>query len=640
MKFCLIGPGGTSIPPNGWGAVESIVWDYSLELEKRGHKVVIINEIHPPYIIDRTNAENPDVVYIMYDDHISVVQFLKCPRIFYMSHYAYITQPGFKEKQPHYFHHIFKQVIDNQRYITLNAISEEVLAVYKEHGYKGKANVIHNGARADMFLYDQPEYPNKSIYVGKIENRKAQWKYQSIPGIDFAGNYHNSSFNTNNPNYLGEWTKPVLYGNLTKYANLILLSDGEADPLVVKEALVAGLGVVVSECASANLDRTHPFITVIPNDKLDDIPFVTEQIESNRKISVRMRSQIREYGLNEFSWSSVIDQFLQGIYLKIALIGPGIMPIPPPGWGAVEILIWDYYKELTKLGHKVDIINTPDMGEIVKKVNHPGYERVYEKVFEQGYDFVHLHYDVFWPILEQLQCPRIAMTSHYPYIDQVDKHAGDGYSQIFKSICNNTNHHIFALSKKDYDMFEKNAVNKSNIQLLLNGANPEEISLVENGSLIDKSIYIGKIENRKQQHKYCSIPNVHYYGKCEDDSFGQKECYKGEPSRIELMGLLANYGNLVLLSTGENGTPLVIKEALMAGLPIVTNRFSANDLDLTLPFIDIIPDDKLDDLEYIEKVIVENRKKQMYKHQIREYTIREFSWEGLVQKYIKRIELY
>jgi hypothetical protein len=28
--------------------------------------------------------------------------------------------------------------------------------------------------------------------------------------------------------------------------------------------------------------------------------------------------------------------------MKIALIGPGIMPIPPPGWGAVEFFFCDY----------------------------------------------------------------------------------------------------------------------------------------------------------------------------------------------------------------------------------------------------------------------------------------------------------
>ena len=77
----------------------------------------------------------------------------------------------------------------------------------------------------------------------------------------------------------------------------------------------------------------------------------------------------------------------------------------------------------------------------------------------------------------------------------------------------------------------------------------------------------------------------------------------------------------------------------MAGLPIVTNRFSANDLNLSLPFIDIIPDDKLDDLAYIESVINENRTKQIYKDAIREYALREFSWGGLVKTYSDTITL-
>ena len=41
--------------------------------------------------------------------------------------------------------------------------------------------------------------------------------------------------------------------------------------------------------------------------------------------------------------------------MKITLIGPGIMPIPPTGWGACEILIWDTKLALEKLGHEVQI---------------------------------------------------------------------------------------------------------------------------------------------------------------------------------------------------------------------------------------------------------------------------------------------
>ena len=50
--------------------------------------------------------------------------------------------------------------------------------------------------------------------------------------------------------------------------------------------------------------------------------------------------------------------------MRITLIGPGIMPIPPTGWGACEILIWDTKLALEALGHEVQIINTKDARQI------------------------------------------------------------------------------------------------------------------------------------------------------------------------------------------------------------------------------------------------------------------------------------
>ena len=55
--------------------------------------------------------------------------------------------------------------------------------------------------------------------------------------------------------------------------------------------------------------------------------------------------------------------------MKIVIVGPGIMPIPPSGWGAVEILIWDSKVALEKLGHTVEIVNTQSPMEIIKKIN-------------------------------------------------------------------------------------------------------------------------------------------------------------------------------------------------------------------------------------------------------------------------------
>ena len=313
MNICLIGPGFKPIPPIGWGAVESVIWDYYINLKKRGYPVKIINNNDLQTVVEEINANTYTHVHIMYDDYIVIVPYLKNNiKIFYTSHYAYITQDNFKNTQISYFNNIFMKVIQNQNRIIINALSEEIKKIYIEYGFdKKNINIIHNGARDDEFCYYQlPKYKHKSIYLAKIENRKKQYKYQQINNIDFVGNYHNSTFDVNNKNYLGEWNKEILYSELSNYGNLILLSDGEADPLVVKEALLCGLGVVISECSSANLDKHMDFITIIPNNKLDDINFISKEIIKNRLFSINNRENIRKYAMEKFSWKSVIDKYV------------------------------------------------------------------------------------------------------------------------------------------------------------------------------------------------------------------------------------------------------------------------------------------------------------------------------------------
>jgi glycosyltransferase involved in cell wall biosynthesis len=326
--------------------------------------------------------------------------------------------------------------------------------------------------------------------------------------------------------------------------------------------------------------------------------------------------------------------------MKICLVGPGIMTIPPVGWGAVEILIWDYFNELLNQGHAVNIVNKLRHNSREQNDTNSSYcQQLIAEINSGNYDFVHVHYDCLYHILPFLTCKKIGITSHYPYIEQPVKHMADGYSNIFRSICNNTNHTIFALSKKDYNVFQLFSLNVDKIVLMYNGANSNDITIIDekNKNLSNKTIYLGKIEQRKCQHLYKSLPNVNFYGRCTDETFNKLEQYKGELTRNELLNILSNHGNMLLLSNGENGTPLVLKEALMAGLPIVVNKYSADDLDMTQPFIDIISEDKLNDLSYIENVVNNNRKKQHLHKEIRQYAMQHFSWEILVAKYAKNI---
>lgn len=313
MKIVLIGPGLAPIPPKGWGAVESLVWDYYLNLKERGYEVEIVNT-NPGKVIKICLKMKPDIIHIMYDDHICLVPRLKwCPKIIYTNHYAYITSKYLETKYRSYLQTHMRRVLNFSQEITFNCLSPKIKEVFIKYGFpEERINVLHNGAREDVFRFSEEcKFPQKTICIGKIELRKRQYVIQGIDGIDFAGNYHNSPFAKKESNYLGEWTKEVLYDQTTNYANLILVSDGEADPLVVKEALMAGLGVVVSECASENLDRERDFIDVIPDNKLNDISYVTEIVRENRRKSVSMRNEIRKYALENFSWKSVIDRYIE-----------------------------------------------------------------------------------------------------------------------------------------------------------------------------------------------------------------------------------------------------------------------------------------------------------------------------------------
>lgn len=310
--------------------------------------------------------------------------------------------------------------------------------------------------------------------------------------------------------------------------------------------------------------------------------------------------------------------------MKICLVGPGIMPIPPLGWGAVESLIWDYSTILKNFGFDVDIINESNTEIILDTIN------------SGSYDFVHIHYDVFYHIIPRINCKNVAISSHYPYVDQFDKHQSDGYNHIFNYLRNNNDFYLFCISKKDMKAFLDNGANPEKTFLMENGANPKNFRFARQCLFENKSIYLGKIEERKRQYLFQSIPDIDFIGKLGGTSFDTKNPnYLGEiKPREKLFDILTNYANLVLLSTGENGSPLVVKEALCAGLGVVVSEFAASELDTEKPFITVIPERMIHNLDFIRKKIIENREKSIVRRdEIKKYFEDNFSWTNLISEY-------
>ena len=164
--------------------------------------------------------------------------------------------------------------------------------------------------------------------------------FRSINSIYFAGNIVNSKFKINE-RYLGEWSKKELYLSLTNYANLILLSDGEAHPLVCMEALAAGLGLVISEKASANLDVSKRFIDVIPEKKIHDKEYIKKTILRNRVYSSNNRKEIFDYA-KTFEWSSILKK----VYLP-AIDKISTEFIPPVNNYSSN---WKFYSSYVEIG--------------------------------------------------------------------------------------------------------------------------------------------------------------------------------------------------------------------------------------------------------------------------------------------------
>ena len=301
MKIALIGPGIMPIPPEGWGGVEHLIWNFHNQLKKDGDEVTIINTKDLHKIVNTINTGKFDAVHLHYDQYANIMPYIECDRKMITSHYPYLENP---EPQYEFLYDLLK---DSQSHIV--SLSDRIRDEFIRRGIDD-VSVLPCGIETDLYSLDDVVHSDRSIVVGKLEPRKRQAFLQKKGlNIDFIGNNADPSFDIDDPCYFGEQSKQDIMDNLTSYANMVLLSSGEAHPFVCLEGMAAGLGLVLSEQSTANLDLSQPFITVIPDDKLEDISYLKDKIQDNRTISISMRNEIREYCRTNFDWSSIIKQY-------------------------------------------------------------------------------------------------------------------------------------------------------------------------------------------------------------------------------------------------------------------------------------------------------------------------------------------
>ena len=305
-----------NMPPKGWRSIDILAWGYKTYLEKLGHKVYMISTRDQQEIVNQLNEYRPDVVHLHYIGVAGVLKKCDAPVKIITCHQPiapFAHNRHDKEIILDFFRKHFVQYLrDGLFFFSLSLMWKNMLL---DCGYRpDEIFITPNGVDSRKFRFrDTPLHGDRSIYLGTVSNRKRQQLYQSLDCIDFVGALHRpamGAFDETRSNYLGVWTRDDIHAHLSDYANLVILSKAEAAaPLVVLEALICGLGVVVSAAASGNLDTRLPWVTVIPEDKITDLRFVKAEIARNREISLRHRAQIREHGIENFCWEKLVSRY-------------------------------------------------------------------------------------------------------------------------------------------------------------------------------------------------------------------------------------------------------------------------------------------------------------------------------------------
>jgi len=324
LKIALLGHGTTEIPPKGWGAVESLIWKYYQELTAFGHYVSILNTWNNDVIVGYLNAHPWDIIHIHDDSLINLVpELIHKGLIVVTSHYPAIhdrsvwddkmTGYNFETMVVKPLLHYSKQM----KRIVVGALCQKDRDAFVAMGVpENQIFLMVNGASAKEIECDDRPTNGLTICLAQISERKRQKALFGIPSVVFYGP---SPIPVNDSAYKGEMSGIERNRTLTEYENMVLLSTSEASPLAIKEGLMAGLGLVLSEAVASEIPSI-PWITVIPESQIWNKTYIQEAIQKNRELCAGKKRDIRECAKSLYDWPVLIEAYLANLTRCLATI--------------------------------------------------------------------------------------------------------------------------------------------------------------------------------------------------------------------------------------------------------------------------------------------------------------------------------
>ena len=313
MRFCFLGTGRTPIPPPGRGAVETILWAYRNELVARGHHVSIVNVKSDrlwaalPLAVRR---EGPfDWVWCHQERMVPITTFWG--RVLGFRTLETTHRPvSDVEPVDRFSAWQFRRAARAPYHACLQ---EDLAVAMRALNPKSRAMVLPNATEVGAYTW-RPGGNGRAVCLGGVSSRKRQAVVAvALEGsgvhCDFIGPIDHDDDHTRliaaHPNYLGSWSREDVVERLTDYSCLVLFSVAECHPLVVGEAMAAGLSVVVSSSSTANMDVSLPWVTVV-----DDPRELGCAVKRAISENPAHRSAIRDYAEKNLAYGPTLNRLL------------------------------------------------------------------------------------------------------------------------------------------------------------------------------------------------------------------------------------------------------------------------------------------------------------------------------------------
>tara|TARA_B100000902_G_scaffold259831_1_gene246044 strand:+ start:7787 stop:10807 length:3021 start_codon:yes stop_codon:yes gene_type:complete len=625
--------------------IEQIIVNYYQELKKLDWDIDIINLSNSQDMINKINQSGYSFIHIHSDSLFQYISSLTVPYIGITSHYTSINK---KEK------HIIDNYNDILKFQITNPQCYNFLKYDKDKSFliqcgarKESLYQLYYGASSNHIKFEEvSQFKNKTLCLGNITIYNKQNLLVNIAeenGIDFIGLPEDPDFMYHSSSYLGEWNIMTQYENMTKYPNLVYLNTNDANPLVIKEAMMAGCGIVCNSCAaeSFNFENFPKWVSVIPENYENDIHYIKKIILENREASLKHRPDIRHYAMQNFSYQKMISHYSEFLFnlikpkLKIAILGTSLPSESKDYDIKLENIISTYFSKLKELSYDAYYINDFNnknsyVADMIQRVN------------ELKPDLVIIMFDARIDLISYLDCKRIWYYPHNSLIvDIMNNQKHPYFHNVFKKIIMHKDkiNKLMLPSELMIPSFTKFGFPENKCLTLPYPINHIDIKWFQEPRYKNKTLCVADINDNERQRLLLLIDNVYLIGLIKDYSFPtEHQRYLGHWTDKQLKEQLTHYSNVILLSKTATA-PIILKYAMAAGCGIVISSACRANLDTKKPWITLLEENRINDIEYVKKMIETNSTMcHGIRDSIRTYAKNEFQWNYIFQeKFLKYI---